>query len=257
LDKEYETTADLPGDPLEMPPPYWRASGTVFQIIDALEDLCSSLRALRDIHPRINYLLSDYFSRNPEPDEYDEEFGDIAEPLWEIESKIKLKCELAIFAAAIDIEDLINMIAVYNLHKDIGESIEKLSPPEKLLIVSTTITGKSVKELKPYDAIKKLTSWRNAYAHGHCTDRPTKSLRHNHLISPAHYPTVPKEIEFMLTQLNGYLSISDYLRSISKNEYTAGSSEHDTEIQELLDKVKKYKFTYEENGEIYDLEYMP
>lgn len=255
LERKYETVTDLPNDPLDMPPPYWRTSGAVFQIVAALEELCTSLETLRKVLPRINHLLAEYFERNPEPIEDHEEFGDITEPLWEVESKIKSKCELAVFMVAIEAEDLVNRIGVFNLHKDVAQSIEKLNPPEKLLIVAVTLTGTSIKDSKPYEALKKLTSWRNAYAHGHCTDRPTKSLRHNHLISPTHYPTVPKQIEHMLMQLEGYLTVSEYLRSISKNEYTAGSSAHDSDIQDLLEQVRKYKFSYAENGEIYDLEY--
>jgi len=31
-------------------------------------------------------------------------------------------------------------------------------------------------------------SWRNLRPHGHCVDRTTKTLRHNHLIHPDDYP---------------------------------------------------------------------
>ena len=253
--REYDTVAALPENPLDMPPPYWRSSGTIFQITSALEELCHSLRHLRDIHPRIEMLISEHFVRNPDPIEDDEVFADIAEPLWEVESRIKLKCELAVFMAAIEIEDLVNMISVFNLHKDVANSIERLSPPDKFVIISATLAGKSFKGSKHYESIRKLVSWRNAYAHGHCTDRPTKSLRHNHLISPEYHPTVPKEIEHMLMQLHGYLGVSSYLRSISKNEYTSGSSFHDTEIQNFLEKVEMYQFRYEDNGDLYELEY--
>jgi len=253
--RENDTVADLPDNPFDMPPPYWRSSGAIFQLTSALEDLCTSLRALRDVLPRVNYLLDEYFNRNPEPAEDNEEFGEIAEPLWEIESKISLKCELAVFMAAIEAEDTINMISCFNLHKDVSESIEKLSPPEKLLIISASLTGTSIKGAKPYELLKALTSWRNAYAHGHCTDRPTKSLRHNHLISPENYSTIPGVIDHMMNQLEGYLTVSKYMRSISKNDYTSGSSVEDLEIQGCLEQVKRYKFVYEENGEVYDIEY--
>lgn len=258
MKKEFESVVDLPDDPFNMPPPYWRSSGTIFHIVDALEEICSLLKKLLDLLPHINCLLDDYFNGKSEDDEFTddaEEFGDICEPLWELESKIKLKCELSVFMAAIEIEDLLNRISVYNLYKDIAESIEKLSPIEKLLIISSTLTGSSIKDSKPYEALKKLISWRNAYAHGHCTDRPVKSLRHNHLISPEYYPTVPKEIEHMLIQLDGYLVITKHLRMISKNEYTRGLSYHDSEIDNFLKQVKKYKFIYEKHGNIYKLEY--
>ena len=158
--------------------------------------------------------------------------------------------------SAIEAEDKLNQIAVYNLHKDIVESIERLRPTEKLLVVSSSLTGDSIKNTKTYESLKKLVAWRNAFAHGHCTDRPTKSLRHNHLIKPDNYPTVPKEIEHMLTQLDGYLTVVEYLRSISQNEYTSGISVHDDEIKEYLKEVNKNVFTYNFHGVVYDLEYI-
>jgi len=255
LSTEFTTVDQLPEDPLQMPPPYWRSSGVIFQITSALEELCKLLRALRDVHPRIEVLLSEYFARNPEPSEDDEEFGDISEPLWELESKIKLKCELVVFMAAIESEDLINRVSVYNLHKDISESIERLSPPEKYLVVTASLTESTGKSTRPYEAIKKLTTWRNTYAHGHCADRPTKSLRHNHLISPNEYPSVPNEVQNMVSLLEGYLVLLRHLRSISRNDYTKGESLHDSEIEEYLSQIKRYKFSYEGNGDIYELKY--
>lgn len=249
------TVADLPNDPFKMPPPYWRSSGAIFHITDSLDDLCISLKKLLEIHPRIENLLDEYFESNSEDEVDNGEFGDICEPLWEIESKIKLKCELAVFMSAIEIEDMLNKTSVYNLHKDISESIEKLSPTEKLLIISATLTESNVKNTQVYSSLKELISWRNTYAHGHCTDRPVKSLRHNHLISPEYYPTVPKEIEFMLLQLNGFLTVSEYLRTNSKNEYTRETSYHDEEIKTFLKEVKKYNFIYNSNGESYEIEY--
>ena len=157
--------------------------------------------------------------------------------------------------AAIEVEDRLNQIAVFNLHKDIVESIERLRPPEKLLVIASSLTGDSIKETETYEALKRLVKWRNAFAHGHCTDRPTKTLRHNHLIEPDNFPTVPKEIEHMILQLEGYLTIVNYLSSISKNEYTSGSSVHDDEIKEYLKEVKNNTFTYNFHGVVYELEY--
>lgn len=256
MEREFKTVNELPENPLDMPPPYWRSSGAILQITSALEDICTFLRALRDVHPRIKYLISDYFKLNPESPEDDEKFGEIAEPLWELESKISLKCEIAVFMAAIEAEDLINQTCVYNLHKDIAESLETLSPPNKLLIVSASLSESSVKGTRANEAIKKLSTWRNSYAHGHCTDRPTKTLRHNHLIAPDDYPSVPQEIEHMLAQLDGYLALSEYLRSISKNEYTSKTSVHDSEIKDYLDQIRCYKFIYKDNGQVYDLNYV-
>jgi hypothetical protein len=40
------TTDQLPDDPLQMPPPYWRGSGAVFHIEAALADLVALLHDL-------------------------------------------------------------------------------------------------------------------------------------------------------------------------------------------------------------------
>lgn len=247
---------ELPNDPFMMPPPYWRSSGSIFQLVSSLEDLCVSLRQLREVLPRVSDQLNYYYEQYPEPNDDElEEFGDITEPLWEVEHKISSKCDLAIFMSAIVAEDLINQICVYNLHKDVSESIEKLSPPEKLLIASAIMTGDSVKGKKPYESLKSLNSWRNSYAHGHCVDRPTKSLRHNHLISPEFYHSIPLSIKEMTEKVKGYLIVSNYVRSISINEYTSGTSYYDNEVEEYLSQINKYEFVYENNGEVYDLEY--
>lgn len=252
---KYKNIGQIPDNPLEMPPPYWRSAGINFQITMCLEELSKLLTSLLDTHPKIEALIVDYLRRNHELKDDDEEFTRICNPLWEIESKIILKSRLAIFMVSIQAEDRLNKVITYNLHKDIADSIEKLSPSEKLKIISANLTGKTVKDLRPYEAIKKLSKWRNSYAHGHCTDRPIKSLRHNHLIAPEEYPSVPKAIEYMLFQLKGYLELINYLRAISQNEYTCGESVRDSEIKDYLTEIECYQFSYKGSGKVYKLEY--
>ena len=240
---------------MEMPPPYWRSAGINFQITMCLEELGKLLTSLLDTHPEVEALIVDYLHRNPELKDANEEFGEICSPLFEIESKIILKSELAIFMASIQAEDCLNQVITYNLHQDIADSIEKLSPPEKLKIISANLTGETVKGLRPYEAIKTLSKWRNSYAHGHCTDRPIKSLRHNHLISPEEYPSVPKAIEHMLFQLKGYLELTTYLCAISHNEFTRAESEHNSEIKDYLNEIERYQFSYKGDGKVYEFEY--
>lgn len=247
------TTGNLPNDPLKMPPPYWRSSSAVFQVIEAIKDTILYLENLIVVHEKVNLEIDDFFVTNPEVDGNEEEFATIASPLWELEHKIKLKCELAIFMASVHLEDKINRLIVYNLDKDIGDVIEKLNPAEKLTLLASILTKKSVKGEKPFEAIRKLSSWRNAYAHGHCTDRPTKTLRHNHLVKPENYSSVPREIELIQSSIEGYLLVSKYLQNISINEYTSNSSSENFEIQELLNEVVKYKFNYTGNGDIYEI----
>jgi hypothetical protein len=60
-------------------------------------------------------------------------FGDIVDDLWALQHTIALRCDTAILMSAIAAEERLNMRCVYNLHKNVAESIENLSPAEKLL----------------------------------------------------------------------------------------------------------------------------
>jgi hypothetical protein len=260
------TSADqIPNNPLDMPPPYWRSGGAIFHILDALNDLPNLLSNLLSVHEHTETNLKEYYERYP-PDEEDrdeilqelalEEFGEICDNLWEMEHKIRIKAELVIFMSAIQTEDNINRFCVFNIHKDISESIESLSPAEKLLIASAVIGKKDIKGTAVYEAAKKLSAWRNAFAHGHCVDRPTKSLRHNHLISPSQYPGVPDTLKKMNELVWCHIKIDEYLSSISINQYTAGEFVENQEIKNCLNEISNFKFKVSpESNDIYDIEY--
>jgi hypothetical protein len=244
-EKRIVTLDQLPDEPSTMPPPYWRGSGAIFHVIDSLDSLANLLDELIPVHQHTELEIEKYYERYPDESVGDselEEFGEICNDLNELEHRINLKAGLAIFMSAIQTEDNINRFCVYNLHKDIAESIEKLSPSEKLLIASAVVGAENAKGNAAFEAVKKLSSWRNAFAHGHCVDRPTKSLRHNHLISPAEYPGVPDMLAKMKDLVASYIRVSDYLQSISLNPYTAGSSYEIKEIQELLQEISRYGF---------------
>ncbi len=204
---------------------------------------------LLGLHQIVEAKLSEYYKNNPDGDN-DEKFWEIYEPLAELETDIKLKSELAIFMAAIETEDRINQIITYNLNKDFAEIIEKLSPTEKLIILSVTLTGESIKGKKPYEIVQNISKWRNSYAHGHCTDRPTKSMRHNHLINPKNYKSIPSAIKMMVDYVAGYLTLYDYLGEISQNVHMKGRLTHNDEINFYLNEISRYKFETQ-GGEIY------
>lgn len=237
-----DNIADLPEDPLQMPPPYWRSSGAIFHIISSLEELTNFLEDLVPLNEKTAAQLEDYFSRNPPPEEDDPEFGEICNNLWDLEHKIHLKAEVAILMAAIASEDQLNMFCVFNLHKDIVEPLEKLSPPEKLQVVSTIAGHHGVKGRNVFRLLKRLTSYRNAFAHGHNVDRPTKTLRHNHLIEPMDSPGVPNFIVDVIELVGGYVQLCEYLASISQNPYTSGRSVELEEVKEYLEQISKYRF---------------
>jgi hypothetical protein len=159
-----------------------------------------------------------------------------------IEHKIRLNIEIAILMAAIEAEAKINQFCVYNINKDVAEPIEELNPCKKIKVSSAAVGKPGVESMAPYEALKKLTSWRNAFAHGHCTDRPTKSLRHNHLIEPPEFPGVPDSVKLLISMIEGFININRYLARISKNPYTAGKSVHMENIKKTISKIKKFKF---------------
>lgn len=240
---EIKTVDQVPDDPLKMPPPYWRCSGAIFHLNDALEELFDRLFDLEDMLETTEPPLATYYLECPESkdDPELERFAEICDELWVSEHKVKLKAELACLMSAIQIEDELNEFCVFNLHKDIAETIEKLSPPEKLLIASAVVGQTGVKGVSAFQELRKLTAWRNAFAHGHCVDRPTKSLRHNHLISPEEYPDVASTLRDAIGLVSAFLIVSDYLREISINPSTAEMSGDNEEARDSLIALKKLR----------------
>jgi hypothetical protein len=128
MDDRTVTSDQIPDNPLDMPPPYWRSGGAIFHILDALKDLPRLLSELIPVHERTELRLDEYYEKHPdEPSNDDdaalEEFGEICDELWELEHRIKLKAQIAILMSAIQAEDDINRFCVFNLHKDIAESV--------------------------------------------------------------------------------------------------------------------------------------
>lgn len=253
-EKRIVTVDELPDDPLKMPPPYWRGGGAIFHLEYALWALEDLLQQLLSVHAPTDAKLDEYYEKYPENDQSDaamDEFAEITEELSELEHRIRMKGELACLMSAIEAEGDINRFCVFNLHKDISESIEKLSPPEKLLVAAAAVGKPGAKQTSVFEGLRLLFSWRNAFAHGHCVDRPTKSLRHNHLIPPDDYPGVPSVLAEMRELVGAFLRTSDYLRKISLNPYTK-SKEGDVEIvRETLQKIACYRF--DGNNWVYDV----
>jgi hypothetical protein len=237
---------ELPDNPLKMPPPYWRSGGASFHIEDALERLAELLHELIPIHVATDEKLDQFYEKYPdektsESDAAMEEFGEICDALWEIEHKIKMKCELAILMAAIHAEETINQFCVFNLPKEHVESLERLSPAEKLTAAASHLNQRAVRSTAAYAAVAALSAWRNAFAHGHCVDRPVKTLRHNHLISPKDYPGVPDSVSEAIKHVDAYNRLAKYLAAISQNPYTSSTSDPDN-FNDLLREVRRFRF---------------
>lgn len=239
-----------------MPPPFWRSSGAIFHVQESLEALQGLLERLVQVHSVTESRLAEYFRKHPhDTSEDNSDFCDICDELWEVEHRIKLKSEVAVLMSAIAAEDKINMFCVYNLPRDVSEQIEKLSATEKLLVASALSAEQSVKGLDVFEAIKKLSAWRNAFAHGHCVDRPTKSLRHNHLISPTEYPGVPSALSEVKELVGGFVKVSDYLGKISKNAYLRGPSSEVEDVRSRLLGLRRFQFSG--NNRVYSIVVRP
>ena len=100
--------------------------------------------------------------------------------------------------------------------------------------------------------MRRLVKWRNAFAHGHCVDRPTKSLRHNHLIKPPAYLRVKSELSNTIQMVRSFLEVEGFLSSVSPNAHTKGHRLGEyRDIEELIEKLSKYKILG--NGTVYNI----
>ncbi len=204
---------ELPDDPLGMPPPYWRSGGGIFHVQASVSEIADKLlpnlvsanEAWQAVQDDVDPEADIEGDESPYPEELD--------VLTDVESEITRLSDLAIFMAAIEAEDAINEFAVFNIHKDAAEAIEKLSPPDKLILVSALVGATPVKGTAAFEAIRKLTTWRNAAAHGHYVDRPTSGLRKNHLINPEEFPSVPVMISELQSRLGDYFRVKDICRA--------------------------------------------
>ena len=237
---------DLPDDPLTMPPPYWRHSSALFHLDHAVQDLRTSMAELVPLQAEIRAMTQDYFRRKrPEGAIPDDDFSDFdvdRRPLTDLEHKVKLLGELSCLMSAIGAEDDLNHFCAFNLQKDMAESIQRLALPEKLLVASAGLGQSGVRQSGVYDAARRLTKWRNAFAHGHCFDQPAKSLRRNHLIEPDELPWVPNSVDDARNMIDAYLKIHDYLRGISLNPDTAQTNGNVQRVRELLKSLSAYRF---------------
>jgi len=245
-----------PGDPLKMPPPFWEDSGALDQFIRSMEMVKYLLPALADEISKIDPIINDYHERRDNfGEEYDPEyieFGKLTDDFMSYESSIASYADLCVLMGAISVETLINKFCIYNLHREIAETLERLTTPEKLIISSALVGHPGVKSRAPYEAVKALTKWRNAFAHGHCIDRPTQSIHKNHLrkntsgIRGAHV-----SINMLTEAVNRYLCIHDYLNEITQNPYVVDVDDFEdtANIRQILTEIQAYSFS--------DMEYFP
>lgn len=228
-----------------MPPPYWRGGGAWRQLNDALQSIPELLGELVPVVAESKLAMVEHerhWSGHPEADDAREACQDICEPVWELEDKLTMKCELSILMAAIYAEELVNRFCVYNLPKELVETLEHLSPAEKLTAAASHLGHARVRSEAAYAALAELFRWRNAFAHGHCVDRPTKTLRHNHLITPDSYLHLPESITTVLRHVAGMDRLIQFLSKISINRYTTTPTDG-SPFTIYADQIRAFKFT--------------
>jgi hypothetical protein len=74
-----------------------------------------------------------------------------------------------------------------------------------------------------------------------------RSLRHNHLISPDKYPDTKSHQSELRRLVPAYARVSDYLASISRNSYGAGTSYEVERVKEMLSEISRYRCIGDDN----------
>ena len=171
-----------------------------------------------------------------------EEFGDICERLWNLEADLSCHTRTAILMAIIELESTVNRFCYFNLGETITEAIENLSLAAKIEVAHGAFALPEFKGTHQHHAVRTLLNWRNAFAHGKCTDMPVRSIRDNHLKEPAKYPNPGAEVLEMLTLLHGYLIVSQHLHKISKHPYTSGYPVELNEVEDRLERLQTFQF---------------
>jgi hypothetical protein len=261
MEPDMNDSDQYPEDPLQMPPPYWDDSGALDQFIRSIEMVEHLLPGLADEGNRLAPLVDEYHARKEETgfiyDSDYREFAELTDDFMRLELAIASYSDLSTLMGAITVETLINKFCVYNFHRDVAEALEKLSPAEKLIISSALIGRPGVKSRTPYEATKELSRWRNAFAHGHCVDRPTGSIRKNHLRKEnSGVPNAQKSVNNLLATVNRYICVHDYLCEVTKNPYVIDidDNENTSKIRQLADEIGRFSFQGIEEYFPYEIE---
>ena len=228
--------------------PFWRSNGAIFIVLKSLAEveqvLNKMLREQRIVDSKLDAFYAKY---PPETDESDsdkamEEFGDICERLWSLEADLSCCTRTAILMAIIELESTVNMFCYFNLGETVTDAIENLSLVAKIDVAHRALALPDFKGTHQHRAVRTLLNWRNAFAHGKCTDMPVGSIRENHLKEPEKYPDPGNEFQEMLSLLRDHLLVSQHLRKVSKHPYTSGYPVELNEVEDWLEKLRTFQF---------------
>ncbi len=197
---------------------YWRSNGAIFIVIKSLKEveriLASMLREQRIVNKKLGEYFVKYPDKTDDSEEAMDEFADICERLWEIELNLSSSTRTAILMAVVDLESSVNQFCYFNLNGIVAEAIERLSLIEKLEVAHAVLNQSPFRGSRPFQAVHELVNWRNAFAHGKCTDMPFNTIKENHLKTPKKYPEPGDEVQEMLELLDHYLIVCKHLSKI-------------------------------------------
>jgi hypothetical protein len=228
--------------------PFWRSNGAIFIVLKSLAEAEQVLNKMLREQRIVNSKLDVFYAKYPpetdatDSDEAMEEFGDICERLWELESDFSCCTRTAILMAIIELESTVNKFCYFNLGETVTDNIENLSLAAKIEVAHRVFAFPEFKGTHQHRAVRTLLNWRNAFAHGKCTDMPPGSIRDNHLKEPEKYPNPGDEFHEMLSLLRDYLIISQHLRKISKHPYTSGYPVELNEVEDWLERLRTFQF---------------
>ena len=235
--------------------PFWRSNGAIFIVIKSLAEAEQVLNKMLREQRVVDSKLVVFYAKYPpetdaaESDEAMEEFGDICERLWELEADLRCCIRTAILMAIIELESTVNMFCYFNLGETVTDTIEGLSLTAKIEVAHRALALPDFKGTHQHRAVRTLLNWRNAFAHGKCTDMPVGSIRDNHLKKPEKYPDPGDEVQEMLSLLREYLVVSQHLHKISKHPYTSGYPLELNELEDWLERLRTFQF---DEGQLLD-----
>lgn len=228
--------------------PFWRSNGAIFIVIKSLAEVEQVLNKILREQRIVNNKLADFFAKYPpetneaESEEAMEEFADICERLWNLEADLSCCTRTAILMDIIELESTVNMFCYFNLGETVTDAIENISLGAKIEVAHRALALPDFKGTHQHRAVRTLLNWRNAFAHGKCTDMPVGSIRDNHLKEPEKYPDAGSEVQEMLSLLRDYLVVSQHLRKISKHPYTSGYPVEMNEVEDRLESLRAFQF---------------
>jgi len=203
-------------------------------------DKYPSFKELQAFYVKYPYDIDGFLLSREGEAEYEEYMGEYEE-FWEITSDFAqlehdLACcaNTAILMAAIDVEACVNRFCYYNLGEVTTEAIEWLPPTGKLAVIHKVLGLGDFKGTSQYQAVKALTDWRNAFAHGKCPGMPIRSLKDNHLKEPKNVPSSRDRVNEVIILLKHYIVVCSHLNEISTHPYTKGDYGSDLHNVKLL-----------------------